>query len=525
FNVDTVLAYPAAFGGMWFFLRRRRLRHGPAALGGLTYGFSAYMALRLNHTNVIQILAHLPWLLGCIDILILSPRPRSRRLAGAAVAALTASQLLLGYPPSVWYSGLAELVYAVVLGWGGGFPGKLLHFGAAKVLGLLLAAVQVLPTLAQIPLSQRAHLDLKGLAMDSLIPWNFFQWISPFAFTERCVGPARPWEFAQYAGLLAPAAIGWLLIQWRAARNGFSRRRAEGQNGWGLPARDRRLLAWAVVMVLLGAMFALGAYGPVFWLLATWPPFSFFRSWARYSLWIFVGLSVGLAVAAQMFLRRAGRKEKTQPAADAAVGLPRPAHWLLAMGVLLAATPMVLARLEGRFQWGVPWASTPGLLFGPVGLLVVWWLLDRSAKGKLGALLGLVVFHLADLTCYDLSYWLTRCRFDRLDHFIVSIDLPPDQKGMNIPSAGCSAQELLPRVWTQPAQEANVFLLVGRRSAGGWWGGLVPRQTLPYPNLKALRVAGVAWWKKGPFEPEPWQAVPDPLPEVRLAAQAQRGAA
>ncbi len=537
FNVDTVLAYPLAFGGMWFFLRRRGLGHGPSALGGMTYAFSAYVALRLNHTNVIQILAHLPWLLGCLDILLRSARAPQRRLAGAAIAAWTASQLLLGYPPSVWYSGLAELAYVLVIGWGRALPGKLLQFGAAKLLGLLLAAVQVLPTLAQIPLSQRAQLGLKGLAMDSLSAWNFFQWISPYAFTERAVGPARPWEFAQYAGLLAPSALGWLLVEMGRAMD-RRRQRSACQTGSAVRLRDRRLMVWAVLMVLLGAVFALGAYGPVFWLLAHWPPFSFFRSWARYSLWIFVGLSVGAAVAVQGLLRRADRASQTDPPSGAVAGLARPTHWLLATLVLLSALPLGLARLDGLFLGGLPWASMAGLLFGPVAMAVVWWLLHRSAQGKASALVALVAFHLADLAWYDLSYWLTRCRFDRLDNFIASIDLPPqpEQEAEGPPSTAPGPQRLetrpgtlqalapaetfSSRVWTEPAQEANVFLLVGLRSAGGWWGGLVPRQTLPYPDVKALRVAGVAWWKKSPFDQTPWQPVPQPLPEIRLVPHA-----
>ncbi|MCS7303597.1 MAG: hypothetical protein NZ602_00615, partial [Thermoguttaceae bacterium] len=591
FNIDTVLAYPAAFGGMWFFLRRRRLWHGPAALGGMTYSFSAYLALRLNHTNVIQILAHLPWLLGCLDILLCSPRPLERRLAGAAVAVLTASQLLLGYPPSVWYSGLAELAYLLIIGWGRRLPGTLLQFGAAKVLGLLLAGLQVLPTLAQIPLSQRAQLDLKGLAVDSLIPWNFFQWLSPYAFAERTVGPARPWEFAQYAGLLGPVGFLWLLMEavvsYRrgAVRNARHRpaHKADLANPlhrWLARHRDGRLVVWAGLMGLLGVAFALGAYGPMFWLLAPWPPFSFFRCWARYSLWIFVGLSVGVAVTVQGLSRRAGRTQQAPPSATSVAGLPRRVHWILAIGVVLSAMPLVLAKLDGRFQWGLPWASMAGLLFGPLGLLMVWWLLHRSAQGRTAALLGLVGFHMADLACYDITYWLTRCRFDRLENFIASIHLPPDPEAKPfipvalqpngeglffspLPSAGegglrsrpgegashplpaaaegntpphpaspsappasaarpeANIQPLPPmRLWTEPAQEANVWLLVGRRSAGGWWGGLVPRQTLPYPDVKALRVAGVAWWKKSPFEPQPWQAVPDPLPEIRLVPHA-----
>jgi len=540
FNVDTVLAYPAAFGGMWFFLRRWRFGHGPAALGGMTYAFSAYLALRLNHTNVIQILAHVPWLLACIDMAIRLPSRRGRWWAGAAVAALTASQLLLGYPPSVWYSGLAELAYAVAIGWGRrSYPrisseelrsseelpgvrrwteqakelaGKLLPLASAKLLGLLLAAVQVLPTLAQIPLSQRGHLDLKGVASDSLIPWNFFQWISPYAFRDWTVGPARPWEFAQYAGLLAPAALAWLFVE----------QRRRGRSGGLVSARHRLLVRWALVMLVLGAVFALGKYGPVFWLLAQTPPFSLFRSWARYSVWIYLAGSVAAAAAVQFLLCRAGRSRcpSDQPAALQTPGLPRPIHFGIGVLVFLAGTVILLAEWNTWIGLNIPWANFPGLLVGPLGLLVIWKLLAESGKDKPWALLTLVSVHLADLACFDLSYWLTRCRFDRMENFIASLDLPPDQKGRHLLSGSSSAEEWLPRLWTPPAQEANVFLLVGRRSAGGWWGGLIPKQSLPYPDPKALRVAGVAWWKKSPFGPEPWQAVPNPLPEVRLVPQA-----
>ncbi len=524
FNIDTVLAYPVAFAGMWLFLRRWRVAHGPAALGAFTFTLSAYLSLRLNHTNVIQILAHWPWLLWCIDILLQAPRPRQRVLAGAGVALLTASQLLLGYPPSVWYTGLAEAVYAISIGWGRGLPGKFLLFVGMKMLGVLLGAVQVLPTLATIALSQRAKLSLEGLATDSLIPWNFFQWISPFAFSERTVGPARPWEFAQYAGLWAPVALVWVLVERRLFR------------------RYQRVLYWAGAMVVFGAIFALGQYGPVFYLLAPLPPWSFFRSWARYSVWIYGGLSVAVALAFQLLLRqslrappREGPADRASPGAeqrsvgtgqdealpflgqtqrpvakDASSGVSKGPAWRLRMPmgllVLLSALLVLLARWKSVVNLDLPWATLLGLSFGPIGLLAVWWLFAHSANGKRWAFLGLTLFHLADLAWYDLSYWLTRCRFDRLENFLASIHLPP----------GVQDQ----RLWTEPGQEANVFLLTDLRSAGGWWGGLVPRQSLPYPATNALRIAGVACWKKSPLENSPWQPVPEPLPEIRLVAQA-----
>ena len=65
------------------------------------------------HPNAIAIIAHLPWLLVAIDVELRSDDRRQKAWAGAAIALLTGSQLLLGYPQFVWFSWLAEIAYLV----------------------------------------------------------------------------------------------------------------------------------------------------------------------------------------------------------------------------------------------------------------------------------------------------------------------------------------------------------------------------------------------------------------------------
>src|SRR6202011_4657712 len=149
-----------------------------------------------------------------------------RRMAWArlGVGLLTTSQLLLGHPQSVWFSGLAESLYVLFLTLRcGGSPGRLVAWACAKVLGVLGGGVQWLPTWEALKQSYRHHPTREYLAFGSLHPANLLQPLAPYLYIARVVTPPvsfpgvdfvmppattlddpRSHEFGLYSGAIVP---------------------------------------------------------------------------------------------------------------------------------------------------------------------------------------------------------------------------------------------------------------------------------------------------------------------------------
>ena len=101
--------------GMYFLLRRRLGRRDAAMLGSLAFTFSSFNLLHFVHPNEVAAVAHIPWLLTMIDIVLVDAKRWRVALAQAFLALLTGSQLLLGCPQFVWYSLLTEACFAAFL--------------------------------------------------------------------------------------------------------------------------------------------------------------------------------------------------------------------------------------------------------------------------------------------------------------------------------------------------------------------------------------------------------------------------
>ena len=85
FNLELVANYPAAFAGMFWFLRRLRFSHAAALFGAMLFAFSGFNLLHHHHINMVAVVAHMPWLLAAADVLIVEGKradgwhSRSRR--------------------------------------------------------------------------------------------------------------------------------------------------------------------------------------------------------------------------------------------------------------------------------------------------------------------------------------------------------------------------------------------------------------------------------------------------------------
>ena len=527
---EYLLSYPLMMLGTWLLLRRRIGRGGGAALGALLFTFSSFNLLHFVHPNAVAVIAHIPWLLWAIDVVLLDARRRKIALAAALIALLTGSQLLLGYPQFVWLSLLTEIAYAVFLLTAYKYAARTgcdVHFTCngcvgcttrtwprlviAKGIGLLLGGVQLLPTLDAWLHSSRFSADGCFASWGSLHPMNLLQLVAPYLFANRVVG-GNTHEYGLYIGAAPLVLVVWLI----------ARRRELG---------SLSRLAWATFGFAVAALLlAFGRFGPLYSVLTWLPLVGIFRFPCRY-LVLFQLASAVLAAIGFVLLThecKLARKNHDDNMPNQK-GVPpaliqRHRSWrdlwkdfepLWCIVGFSATVAAVGLWLRHQPQIG----AVPAILAGPVLLAIAARLVALAARGHSAALVGLILFAAADLGCYGLSY-LVYSHNDVLERYVASARTPPGEPD------GRVVGDLL-RFDEPGLHTGNLMTLRGWPRADGY-AGLAPHRRLDYRLLPALRVAGVRWVQKNqstsavvglkPYN-DRWLEVPGPLPRVRLLSQ------
>lgn len=207
---SIVLHLAWAGAGLFAWLRLLGLRREAAAVPAVAFAFSALLVVRHQHTNVLEALSWWPWLLYAAERL-LAGRPRAALYLGLA-AGLAACCGHVQY--TLAGAGLAAL-YLVGRGLARRHRRWLPGAAAALILALGLAAAQYLPLLELSRNSQRAEGLAPGEETDQALAVQHLPlfvapgfWGAPFA--DDYAGPALPWEFCAYLGVLPLllAAIG-----------------------------------------------------------------------------------------------------------------------------------------------------------------------------------------------------------------------------------------------------------------------------------------------------------------------------
>jgi len=287
-----------AIGSTFIFLRLMGLARLSAQLGGLVYGFSAFLSLHLIHANMLITSVWLP-----VQLCFVWQLHTSRRFSsGVGLIFAKVMSFLAGFPQSMLYNEYLITGYWLFL-----FAGResarnvivpigllkricfeVLKIGAVIAVVLLLCAVQIMPTVDNWQHSHRQEFGFAQIA-DQSLPWyylihglvpNFFGMVNgdgsgvPFwGFNKDTLeyatwhgGAWMYWEFGFYAGQLALIAFTVLLFNARKL--------------WA--TRREAVFFLCSLIVILWLM--LGRYGGlfnVFYHLA--PGFSMFRTPARLS--------------------------------------------------------------------------------------------------------------------------------------------------------------------------------------------------------------------------------------------------
>ncbi len=481
FGLECWWAYPATFFGMWWWLRQLRFSTAASQVAGLTLSLCGFMTLRVVHVNAIQIIAHLPWLLGSLTWL----EHRARRTYSlrslltpiACSALLTGSQLLLGYPQYVVFTLIAESLWLVALmirspKVNGTLPTCWL---AAKTIGLLLGASQVLPTLEYLALSERINWTSEQMFEGSWPLLNLTQLVAPYLFKTRVVGQ-NTHELTIYMGIL-PVCLAML----------------------GLVNRPRRSLrvvkGFAIVLCATGLLLALGEMIPLAGMLPYIPVWNRFRFPCRATLLLCLGIVLLAALGWQRVCELARNYQAKIPNNLPGKGFSR-GEWY-ALGLCVAGScllPIYAALAWPEYVNG--WQAqliAPVLAVCSLGLLLVAVCGGTHARNLLPLLI-----------CFDLWFYAMTTPAWQQRHQVFLLPLPKltesrsdwhvaggigprtigssDSNGLQPASVSINADS--------PAFQKNAFMATHTRIDG--YAGVKPMKRLTYRSCREWEVAGIA---------------------------------
>lgn len=353
-------------------------RSSVAALGaGLIYSMSGFFMAHLGHTTMVHGAAWMPLLLCALERMRRSGSYRWTLLTGVAVAGCA----LAGHPQMLAFALMTGAAYALVVARSAVNGRRRFHRSSllALVLGLGLAAVQLLPTIELVALSGRATWGFDAFVSYAL-PWREAgQLLFPYLFGSRSesayhVSYFGTWGLTETAGYTGILPLGLALIGIMANR------------------RDPVPRFWIAVAVL-SVLLALGPATPLARLAYLIPGYNRFRCPARHFVQMSLGVAVlaGLGIAALQrgapdIRRLAGR------AAVAILGIVGASFML----IVLARAPLrAAAARHGIANFSV-WPAENLTLGVPLGMavlsaLVLRWLAGAPARWVGSALLLVVI--------------------------------------------------------------------------------------------------------------------------------------
>ena len=304
--VERAMGYSAVvhviLAGLFMYLYGRtiRLSRFASLVAALGYMFSGFLISRLGFLSMTSATPWLPLLFCLAERLVNKRRLSSALLLGLAIGL----QLLAGHA-QLWYYGLwAVAAYVLVRGWQSYEPQQktqeasgqprvlhhtssavraLLFFVLAVLVGLGVAAVQLLPTAELALLSQRQSGAEYEFAMTySFWPWRLITLFAPDFFGNPAKGDywgyASYWEDCGYIGVL-PLLLALIAISitiWQKRGRGTS-------PPLSLITHHSSLIFFFSLLCLLSLLLALGKNLPLYPLVFHWVPgFGFFQAPARF---------------------------------------------------------------------------------------------------------------------------------------------------------------------------------------------------------------------------------------------------
>ena len=356
YAVSVTILLHLTIAGWGTYLAGRRLfdlSRGGAFLAALLFALGGYLTAQVEHVNQLQGLAWLPWFLVALAPgLVLWQRSFLLALFFSLqlVAGHSQTSFITGVAVGVWLLGQAvhlrlnrverDALWSWLSLWGA--------LGLGLVLALLMAAVQLLPTLELTGFSSREG----GLSVNEVLSFS----LHPLLLGRTFLPAYGQSLFSEYVAFLPLTGLVLALLgAWR----------------W----RQKPFILPTILLVGVGLFLALGVFNPVNWLLAHLPGFNLFRVPARWLVLVSLGLSLLAGVGFDRTLINADKR--------GFFGDKRPLLIAFALILVLMGWSFWAEPLSGRLPLGpespyelpslatgLLWAGEL-LLLGLIGLL--WW--------------------------------------------------------------------------------------------------------------------------------------------------------
>jgi len=291
--------------GMVFLIKELGGKRLAQTVGSLSFALSGYLVARAGFLSINATAAWLPWIL--VATLRLARKPSWDRISQLGL--LWGGQFLAGHAQTAWYTVLLAAAWMTFASWahrgrvnqrvGRELGTRGAAFILAGMMGAALAAVQLLPTLQYLAVSQRAQAVDYTLAMTySFWPWRLLTLLTPDLFGSPAQGNywgyGNYWEDAVYLGLL-PLVLAFRVLIRSVREKG--KRNTPASREEGIQHRHLVLFNWMIVIVSF--VFALGKNLPLFpFFYRHIPSFDLFQAPTRMTLWAECSLALlaGLGV-------------------------------------------------------------------------------------------------------------------------------------------------------------------------------------------------------------------------------------
>jgi hypothetical protein len=461
-NLMVISTYMVAGFGAYLYARKVGASVAGAAITGLAWQFGGAMIGQLSHINMAQTAALLPWMLWSVD----RYAEKGTIKRGAAVSLILALQFFAGHQQAFVNSVLLVTAYVIVMAaTNRELRTRYLTSFAFAGIGLLLAAIQIIPTYELLRRSERSAATYEFFSSFSMPKRFILAFVAPYLtgggdgrlFRAPYVGPPYYPEMVGYVGVLTIMLVIIAVVIKPDVRAKF----------W---------VAVAIICLLL----AFGAYTPFqfYKLIYHLPLLNLFRVPARHLMEVDFALAV---LAGRGFTLLASHREmlRTRMIAIAsplavllftilAVTLLRPAEFHLAR-----ALPVTILRAPELF---IP------LIVAAISAYGVWLFVGR----RRGATVLLFSLLIVDLALWGQSSgWYVASPHATDDYFhrpaiVEALDklAPGDKSSFRVltaphefspaappvpPSVSHSANFVL---WTQP----DIYMMHGIPNAAGYDG-------------------------------------------------------
>lgn len=352
--------------GIYALLRSYGVQWAGGLCAGLCYALSGYMVVRAMSPNFIAVCAWVPVLFYLIERAL----ARRRWLELLLFALVVGLQLLAGHPQATAYGLVAVIAYGSFRTWSHSAGWKFFAaLVAAPVLGVGLAAVQILPTAELVQLSNRGSgLSWENFIAMSLPPERLITLLLPNFFGNSAHGTYWSRELGFFIQLCVYVGVLPLVCAWVALRE-----RRDGPTGF------------FAALALVGLVLALGQYTAIFSLLYEIPGLSFFRIPTRFLLWFALGASVLCGLGVDQLLQTDRNKRTNGLLLVAFLGL-------VAMGLIYASGAQLMPADAGEQLTRYGHHLRRDVLRLVLALGLGAWLLGRRARRLVAWIAPLAIF-------------------------------------------------------------------------------------------------------------------------------------